>query len=86
METNDNLEELADSLRAGKVRFCYVKKNGRLRDAVGTLNPLLIPAAKMPKGTGREPSKTVLVYYDLRRRAWRCLRRERFVGIIEDVD
>ena len=74
-----DIDSLIAALRGGDCRFIYMKKDGSVREAHGTLCPELIPAADAPRGL-RRPAAKVLTYYDTDRGAWRCLRRERLVG------
>ena len=65
-------EKLRDELKKRVVRFTFYKRDGSLREAVGTRNPsvarekysLEIPA---PKGDYTNEN----AYYDLEKRAWR---------------
>lgn len=81
MEFIKDLDTFRDSLSRREVRFCFVKKDGSLRDAWGTTCLDLIPATEHPKGK-RRPSPAVVTFFDTRKQAWRCLRRERFVAMI----
>ena len=45
------IEKIREYLRSGLVSFSYAKVNGDCRTALGTTNPLLIPAAAIPKST-----------------------------------
>jgi len=65
-----SLEGLAQSLRNGPAKFAFVKKDGTLRFALGTLKMDLIPTANHPKGTGT-PCETVINFWDLEKSAWR---------------
>ena len=71
-------------LKNGVVTFTYVKKDGSLREAKGTLNDLLIPTDKLPKGTGTaEPNYSSLSYFDLERQDWRSFNVAEFVGFVD---
>lgn len=50
------------------VNFSYIKVDGTIRQAVGTL--VNVPA---PKGGDRKPNNKVLTYFDLQQNDWRCL-------------
>ena len=79
---NNDFDDFHDALSKGIVRFAFLKLDGELRDAYGTLNPASIPAAQRPKGK-RTPPDSVFVYYDVQRSDWRCLRRDRFAGFVD---
>lgn len=64
--------ELRKRLAGGAIRFYFEKKDGTLREAVGTLQPGLIPYEHLPKGE-REASPMVVNFYDLQKSAWRSL-------------
>lgn len=86
MEFIRDIDELETLMQTAEVRFCFVKKNGELRDAVGTRCLHFIPAEDWPKGTSRRTTpETVLPFYDCRKNVWRCLLRTRFVAVISEV-
>ena len=64
---------LTYKMRHGIVTFTYLKKDGTIRNAIGTLKKGLLPETL---GTGRKPSPDVLVYYDTERASWRSFRKE----------
>lgn len=70
-------------MRGEVVRFAYMKKDGTVRVAVGTLQPQAVAANV--KGTGI-PKKFygMFVYLDLEKMAWRGFLENRFVGTIEN--
>ena len=70
-------------MRGEVVRFAYMKKDGTVRVAVGTLHPQAVAANV--KGTGI-PKKFygMFVYLDLEKMAWRGFLENRFVGTIEN--
>ena len=71
-------------LHEGLVIFTYLKLDNSIRDARGTLNPLLIPEVDKPKGTQQSAiSYQVIKYYDIDRKAWREFDIRRFVGYVE---
>ena len=78
------LETMKKRMMRGEcVRFAYMKKDGSVRIAVGTLQPQAVQANVV--GTGI-PKKYygMYVYLDLERMAWRGFKEERFVGTIEN--
>lgn len=70
-------------MRGEVVRFAYMKLDGSVRVAVGTLQPNAVEANV--KGTGI-PKKFygMFAYLDLEKMAWRGFREERFIGTIEN--
>ena len=80
-------EKLRDQLRTGPYRFSYVKKDGSIREAVGTLDPALIPEDKRPKGEEIiNPKFEIFNYFDLDRKSWRSFCLDLFIGFVEKVD
>lgn len=70
-------------MRGEVVRFAYMKKDGSVRVAVGTLQSQAVKANV--KGTGI-PKKFygMFVYLDLEKMQWRGFLENRFVGTIEN--
>lgn len=82
MNVNHDLDEMRDRLRDGEVEMVYLKKDGSIRIAHGTLCASLIPIDQRPKGK-RTSSVRVLCYYDLDKDVWRCLLRTNLMGFVE---
>lgn len=55
----------------GVATFYYLKMDGTVREARGTLAAGLVPAV----GGARRDNDTLQVYYDLDRGAWRCYKK-----------
>ena len=70
-------------MRGEVVRFAYMKLNGEIRTAVGTLQPQAVAANV--KGTGI-PKRFygMFAYLDLEKMDWRGFKEERFIGTIEN--
>jgi len=70
-------------MRGEVVRFAYMKKDGTVRTAVGTLQHQAVQANIV--GTGI-PKKLygMFAYLDLEKMAWRGFKEERFIGTIEN--
>ena len=70
-------------MRGEVVRFAYMKKDGTVRTAVGTLQPQAVAANV--KGTGI-PKRFygMFAYLDLEKMDWRGFKEERFIGTIEN--
>lgn len=70
-------------MRGEVVRFAYMKKDGSVRVAVGTLQPQAVAANV--KGTGI-PKRFygMFAYLDLEKKDWRGFKEENFIGTIEN--
>ncbi len=66
-----NISKFKKALHDGKVKFSYTKKDGSVRDAVGTLNIDVMGKENTPKGTGYEIMDSNIRYYDLNSEGWR---------------
>lgn len=77
------LETLKARMRRGEVvRFAYLKLNGSVRFAIGTLHPDAVKANVIGVGV---PKKFfgMFAYIDLQKMAWRGFKEERLIGIID---
>lgn len=78
------LEAMKKRMMRGEcVRFAYMKKDGSVRIAVGTLHPQAVEANTV--GTGL-PKRFygMFAYLDLEKMDWRGFKEERFIGTIEN--
>ena len=78
------LEAMKKRMMRGEcVRFAYMKKDGSIRIAVGTLQPQAVEANTV--GTGL-PKRFygMFAYLDLEKMDWRGFKEERFIGTIEN--
>ncbi|MBO5619455.1 MAG: DUF2693 domain-containing protein, partial [Paludibacteraceae bacterium] len=73
-------------LKQGICTFTFVKHDGSVREAKGTLHPLLIPDDKKPKGDMSDgaalPNFKSIAYFDLDKQDWRAFSLENFVGFV----
>ena len=75
---------LHTALKNGILRFRFTKANGEIREAKGTLHPLLIPEDKMPKGTGITlPKYSSVAFFDLDKQDWRAFRITDFETVLD---
>ena len=79
-----SLDEFSNLLKEGIVEFEFIKKDGTVRSAKGTLEPSLLPPAK-PEGDSevaapRKKNESVFVYYDLEKNAFRSFVKASFLG------
>ena len=68
------INNFRDELRRGLVRFTYRKADGTDREALGTLNNMLIPTAALPKSPEIDIPRerlAIITYYDLYVNGWR---------------
>ena len=81
-------ESFRKKLSTGVWRFSYFKKDGSIREAVGTLCMDLIPEDKRPKGINSEAlaCADTFCYYDLDAQGWRSFRLDNFIGFVEKVE
>lgn len=70
--------KLKAAMKQGIVKFYFIKVDGTVREAYGTLKESLIaPTA----GSGRRPSDTVQVYFDTEKQQYRCFKRANLLRI-----
>lgn len=62
---------LENDMQEGIVSFQYLKKDGTIRDASGTLSSELVPPTN---GTGNKKSIGVFTYFDTDKQEWRCFK------------
>jgi hypothetical protein len=76
------LDEFSDMLHKGIVEFEFIKKDGTVRSAKGTLEPSLLPPAKPVDGESvpRKKNESVFVYYDLEKNSFRSFVKASFLG------
>ena len=70
-------------MRGEVVRFAYMKLDGSVRVAVGTLQPQAVEANVKGKGIPKR-FYGMFAYLDLTKMAWRGFKEERFIGTIEN--
>ena len=78
-----SLDEFSNMLHEGIVEFEFIKKDGTVRSAKGTLDPAHLPPAKPVDGESAAPRKkneSVFVYYDLEKNAFRSFVKASFLG------
>ena len=80
-------ERFRANLAVGAFRFSYFKLDGSIREAVGTLDPALIPTEHLPKGGADSDTSFngAFAYYDLTAGGWRSFRLDNFIGFVERV-
>lgn len=83
------MKQIIDKLLInGEVEFSFTKKDGTVRNTIGTTSFELIPEEHQPKTklTSEEiqesTTKPVIRYYDLDKCGWRSCSRESIIDII----
>lgn len=71
-------EKLHAMMLQGIVSFQFIKLDGTLRTAHGTIKGDLVPPTK---GTGRPFVKGQQTYYDTDKGDWRCYKKDRLVKV-----
>lgn len=69
--------KLRSALKAGVVRFTFKKKDGSVREAVGTLRDLGYQA----RTDRRSANPTLQVCYDLEKEAFRCFKKANLITV-----
>ena len=78
------LETMKKRMMRGEcVRFAYMKLNGEVRIAVGTLQPQAVKANVKGNGIPKR-FYGMFAYLDLEKMDWRGCKEERFIGTIEN--
>ena len=64
--------KVTKAMRTGIVQFFFMKVDGTLRQAFGTLDPHRL---RETQGSGRRPADTVQVYYDTEKQEYRSFKK-----------
>ena len=76
-----DLQEFSKMLRNGIVDFEFVKKDGTIRQAKGTLEAEHLDAPKADSDApARKTNENVLVYFDMEKQSFRSFVKSSFVG------
>lgn len=76
-----SLEEFSKMLHEGIVDFEFIKKDGSVRQAKGTLVADYLPAPTADSdGSTRKKNENVMVYFDMEKKSFRSFVKESFVG------
>ena len=77
------IETLKKRMMRGEViRFCYMKLDGTVRYAVGTLQSDAVKANVVGVGIPKR-FYGMFAYIDLQKMAWRGFKEERIIGIVD---
>lgn len=72
------LAKVQNRMRAGVVAFAYLKMDGTVREAHGTLSASVLPATT---GGRRREDPTLLTYFDTDKQSWRCFKKANILTI-----
>jgi hypothetical protein len=75
------IKHLKDKMRNGVAHFIFMKNDGTIREAWGTLNKSLIETKVNGRGVSREYYSTT-AYFDIEKGAWRSFRWESIIDIL----
>jgi hypothetical protein len=76
-----SVDDLKSMLHEGIVNFEFIKRDGSVRSAKGTLLKEYLPASTSDSNaTSRKKNDNVLVYFDLDKNAFRSMVKASFVG------
>lgn len=64
--------KVTKAMRTGIVQFFFMKVDGTIRQAFGTLDPHRLPETQ---GSGRRPADTVQVYFDTEKQEYRSFKK-----------
>ena len=78
-------EDFRKKLGTGVWRFSYFKKDGSIREAVGTLDPARIPKAHTTEEHEEYWYNSTFCYYDLKAGGWRSFCLDLFIGFVEQI-
>lgn len=78
-DMNDNLYQ---ELQCSNVRFCFKKKDGTIREALGTMQKSVIPEIK---GTGRPLNFDLQLYYDLDCKSFRSFKKANLISYFKAI-
>lgn len=83
----DEIMLLQSKMTEQAVKFQFKKKDGTIRDAIGTLKRALMKQEDgtlwEPKGDGKPEPASVIRYFDIEKGMWRCFTVTDFIGLAE---
>jgi hypothetical protein len=83
----DEIMLLQEKMMEQAVKFQFRKKDGSIRDAVGTRNRelMVLPSGEkwMPVGPQKPECPTTIGYWDLEKQMWRSFTCTEFIGLAE---
>lgn len=72
--------KLKTAMHKGIVKFQFLKLDGTIRDAIGTLTDEV--TSKLVGGQYYNPSPKVVPYFDCEKQEWQSFRKERLIGMV----
>lgn len=81
------MKTLRDRLKLSVVKFCYLKKNGKKRYAIGTTNTELLNIVfnlKIKEQKEKDFRDGITTYFDVEKQSWRSLIDDNLIEIINE--
>lgn len=75
------LNTLIEKMKNGVADFKFLKKDGTIRIARGTLNPDLLPEREDVSETSRKKNDSIQSFYDLDKKEWRCFIKDYLISV-----
>ena len=90
-ELSAKCAELIEEMKDKVVSFKFLKSDGTIRDAVGTVCQELIPLVhtedtEAKSKRERTPNYGVVNYYDTEKQSWRCFKAENIISFEKGGD
>ena len=83
----DEIMLLQEKMMEHAVKFQFKKKDGSIRDAVGTLKRALMIQSDgtiwEPKGESKPEPSSIIRFFDVEKGLWRCFTCTEFIGLAE---
>ena len=76
----DMVRQLKAEMKVREVKFMYQKKDGSIRNAVGTLNPSIYGSENAPIGSNKTIPENQIRYYDTNSDGWRSFLSENLIS------
>jgi hypothetical protein len=83
----DEIMKLQEKMMEQAVKFQFKKKDGSIRDALGTLKRALMVQEDgtiwEPKGESKPEPASIIRFFDVEKGLWRCFTCTEFIGLVE---
>lgn len=79
-----SFDDLKKMMKNGVVAFDFLKKDGTIRRAHGTLDSSILPPMDTTKTSTRKVNPNVFVYYDIDKESFRSFIKDNFIGLVKE--